>query len=132
MNNNSSELESQFVALGRSVRFGFAAIVLGVSYPNIRLALGIGAFRVIFQDMLGNKPLPAITTLVLQAQPFLIGLSVVIPLVAVALIFVGRLTHSIYVSGVLVLAVLFQLFFTWQAISAPLFKIIQSMSGGSQ
>jgi hypothetical protein len=129
MNHISSEPESQSVALGRAVRFGFAAVALGMSYPNICLALRISAFRAIFKDLLGNKPLPSITTLVLHAQPFLIGLSIVIPLVAIALIFIGRLTHSIYVSGVLVLAVLFQLFFTWHAISAPLFTIFQSMSG---
>jgi len=130
MNDISSESDSQSVNTGRAIRFGFAAVVLGMSYLNIRLALRLHAFGAVFQDMLGGKPLAAITTLVLGAQPFLIGVSILIPVAAVALVFVGRLTHSIYLSGALVLAVFFQLFFTWQAMCAALFQIVQGMTGG--
>ena len=130
MNAILSESDSQAVATGRAIRFGFAAVVLGISYLNIRLALGLHGFAAVFRDMLGGKPLPAITTLVLGAQPFLIGVSILIPIAAVAMVFVGRVTQSIYLSGALVLAVFFQFFFTWQAMCAPLFQIIQGMSGG--
>lgn len=130
MNDIFKDPDSQSLSTGRAIRFGFAAVVLGMSYPNIRLALGLHRFGAVFQDMLGGKPLPVITTVTLQAQPFLAGLSMVIPLLAVALVFVGRRTQSIYISGILILAVFFQLFFTWQAVSAPLFQIVQGMSGG--
>jgi hypothetical protein len=121
--------QSEAIAAARAVRFGFAAVVFGMSYPNIRLALGLHHFEMIFRDMLGNKPLPAVTVFVLQAQPFLLGVSILIPLAAIAIIFTGRLSRSIYISGVLVIAVFFQLFFTWHAVSAPLFVIIQGMQG---
>ncbi len=126
----SSEPQLQSAATGRAIRFGFAAVVLGMSYPNIRLALGLYAFGAVYRDMFGGKPLPAITAMVLHAQPFLIGISILLPLLAFALVFVGRLTQSLYLSGVLLLAVFIQLFFTWQGVSAPLFRIVQSISGG--
>ena len=129
MNDPSLETEPQAIAAARAVRFGFAAVVLGMSYPNIRCALGIYRFELIFRDMLGGKPLPAVTTLVLQLQPFLLGLSILIPLAAIILVFAGGLARSVYISGALILAVFFQLFFTWQALSAPLFDIVRAMGG---
>jgi hypothetical protein len=130
VNDTLTESNLLSVATGRAIRFGFAAVVLGMSYLNIRQALSLHAFAAVFRDMLGGKPLPSVTTLILGSQPFLIGLSILIPIAAVAAIFVGRVTTSIYLSGVLVLAVFFQLFFTWHAMCAPLFQIIQGMSGG--
>lgn len=130
MNDLPSESGLPSAATGRAIRFGFAAIVLGMSYPNIRLALGLHAFTAVFGDLLGAAPLPAITRLVLGAQPALIGVSILMPLAAVAMVFAGRITQSIYLSGALVLAVFFQLFFTWQALYAPLFQIVQNMAGG--
>ncbi|RYD69124.1 MAG: hypothetical protein EOP84_29065 [Verrucomicrobiaceae bacterium] len=131
MSNPSSDPDSSAIAAARAVRFGFAAIVLGMSYPNIRCALGIRGFEQIYSDMLGGKALPAITTFVLWAHPFLAALSILIPVTAVALIFFGRLSRSIYISGALILIVFLQLFFTWQAVSAPLFEIIRSMHGAT-
>src|SRR3954471_12001256 len=105
MSDLSSQSELQSVAVGRAIRFSFAAVVLGMSYLNIHLALGLHAFGAVFRDMLGGRPLAVVTTSVLAAQPFLIAISILIPIAAVAAIFVGRLTRSIYLSGVLVLAV---------------------------
>jgi hypothetical protein len=130
MNDIPSEPDPQSIAIGRATRFGFAAIVLGMSYPNICLAMRLDAFAAIFRDMLNGKPLPATTTFILGAQPFFIGVSFLIPVSAVGLIFAGRLTHSLYLSGVLVLSVFLQLFFTWQAMCAPLFQIIKTMAEG--
>ncbi len=100
-----------------------------MSYLNIRLALGLHGFAAVYRDMLGAKPLPSMTTFVLGAQPFLIALSILIPIAALGMVFVGRITRSIYFSGALILIVFFQLFFTWQAISAPLIQIVQGMAG---
>jgi len=127
MNDSTTSFEAQLFSIGRAVRFGFAAMVFGLSYPNIRCAFGINHFRQIFVDMLGAKPLPSATALVLQIQPFLIGLSILIPLLALAFLFVPRLAYSIYASGVLVLLVFVQLFFTWHALTIPLFTIIEGM-----
>src|SRR5438094_66849 len=125
MDQLSLDSSSQVPSLARAVRFGFAAIVVGMSYPNIQLVLRLHTFEQVFRDMLGDKPLPVATALVLHAQPFLLGSSFVIPLVAVAVIFVRRLAASIYICGVMILLVFFQLFFTWQAVTAPLFAITQ-------
>jgi len=132
MNNTSPEGGSQSVSVARAVRFGFATVVLGLSYPNIQCARRLHAFEQVFRDMLGDKPLPAVTTFILHAQPALLGLSILFPILAVVLVFIPRLAQSIYVSGVLILLTFFQLFFTWHAVSEPLFSIIQGMSGGQQ
>jgi hypothetical protein len=121
--------ESPAIAAARAVRFGFAAIVLGMSYPSIHFALVIPRFAQIYQDMLGARPLPVATTWILQFRPFLLGLSILIPLAAISVIFAGGLTRSIYISGGLILTVFFQLYFTWHALSAPLFDIVSAMGG---
>lgn len=129
MNEASSDSELQSEAVARAVRFGFAAIVFGLSYANIRCALGLHAFKHIFRDLLNQRPLPPITTFLFQAQPVLVGISFLLPALAAVLIFVGRLKHSIYMSGALILAVFFQLFFTWHALAAPLLTLIRTMQG---
>lgn len=131
MNQAPSAAELQSTDLARAVRFGFAAVVLGMSYPNIRCALRLHRFDQIFRDLLNQKPLPAITTFLFHAQPMLVGVSVLIPVLAVVLIFVGSAKHSIYMSGVLILAVFLQLFFTWHALAAPLLTLIRVMQGDS-
>jgi len=125
----SPETEPQAIAAARAVRFGFAAVVLGMSYPNVQCALAIPRFAQIYQDMLGARPLPVATTWILQFQPFLLGLGILIPLAAIILIFAGGRTRSIYISGGLILTVFFQLFFTWHALSVPLFDIVIAMVG---
>ncbi|HZJ17204.1 MAG TPA: hypothetical protein VFD27_19280 [Chthoniobacteraceae bacterium] len=119
-------------SVARAVRVACTAIVLGISYANVNFALGLHAFGQVFRDMLGNKPLPIITTFVLHYQPFLLGLSLLIPVAAVTLIFMARIAQSIYIGGTLILLAFFQLFFTWRAVSAPLFAIIQNMSAVGQ
>ena len=104
----------------RAMRFGFATIVLGVSYPNIRLALCLPSVEQLFRDMLGDKPLPPITSFVIHSQHFFIGASILIPLASIALIFSSRTIRSIYISGVLMIAVFVQLSITLQAVIGPL------------
>ena len=128
MSNPPTDDESSALEIGRAVRFGFAATIIGLSYPNIQLALRIHSFGQVFSDMLGNKPLPAITILVLHSQAILVAFSILLPLLAVAHLFIKRLAHSIYISGCLILLVFLQLFFTWHAVSAPLLSIIENMS----
>jgi len=121
--------DSKSAANERAIRFGFAAVVVGMSYPNIRLALSIEKFAAIFHDMLNGKPLPPATRFALGAEPELIALSILIPISALALVFIGRLTQSVYLSGACVLMIFVQLYFTWEAMSAPLFEIMKAMGG---
>jgi hypothetical protein len=130
MNTPPMDPDSETVTIARAVRFGFAAVVLGLSYPNIRFALGLHDFGVVYQDMLGApQAFPAMTRFVFWAQPFLIALSILIPLAAILAVFVGRLARSIYISGALIVIVFVQLFLTWHAASLPFFEIIRRMQG---
>jgi len=121
--------DSEIRSLARAIRFAFMALVLGVSLFNIHRALSISTFQMIFTDMLNGPPLPAMTLLVLNNQRALQGLSMVIPLAAVALIFWGRLQVALYGLGALALLALAQLAFTWSALTAPLMEIIKKMQG---
>lgn len=117
-------------SLARAMRFAFAALVLGVSFFNIHRALSISNFQAISVDLLNGTPLPAATLWVLENQRILQGLSMAIPLAAVALIFWGRLPVALYWLGSLVLLALVQLAFAWTALTAPLMEIIKKMQGG--
>jgi hypothetical protein len=130
MNEVTNEPTSQ-IHLARAVRFGFTAIVVGMSYPNIRLATHIPFFEQIFRDMVGNKSLPLITALTIRFQMALIVSSVAIALAAIIVPFFTASSRSIYVAGFLILAVLAQLFFTWHAMMNPLFTIISAIQSGS-
>ena len=128
-NNPRPDDEAAAYSVARAVRFCFTAVVLGFSYPNIHCALGIHHFRQIFDDMLGRgEPLPMVTTFVIHSQPFLVSLSIAVPIVAIALNFFGRLARSIYICGALVLLVFLQFFMTWYAWTSPLLKIIEKMN----
>jgi hypothetical protein len=120
--------DAELIRISRAVRFGLAAIVIGLSYPNIHCALGIDNFRQVYADMLGNKPLAAATVFMVRFQPLFVGLSILFPVLAVTTIFTPAITRSIYVAGFLVLAVFAQLFFQWFTLTGPLFDIIRGMS----
>jgi hypothetical protein len=116
-----------FLQITKALRFAFVALILGVSYPNLRCALAIPAFQNIYHDILGGKPLPAATEFVIHAYPVLVALSISLPVVAVLSLFMRRLSFSIYLVGFIIIAVIVQLSFTWQALSNPLFSIAQNM-----
>lgn len=123
---------SELIRISHAIRCFFAAIVLGLSYPNIHCALGIDKFQQIYSDMLGNKPLAAVTVFVVHYQSLLVGLSILFPVVAVATIFMRDTARSIYISTVIIFAVFAQLFFQWFTLTGPLFNIIRDMGGTAQ
>ena len=73
MNDPKAESDIVSISVARAVRFGFAAIIVGLSYPNIHCARRLHAFEQVFHDMLGGKPLPALSTFVFHAQPIFLG-----------------------------------------------------------
>jgi hypothetical protein len=117
-------------SLSRALRFTLCALVLGISCFNILSAFTIGKFAAIFNDMLAGKPLPALTAMILTLRPALAVLSLLIPLTAVALLFVRSLLVPVYVSVALALVAMFQLFVTHIAMMLPLLNIVQGMSDG--
>jgi hypothetical protein len=122
---------SEFLRVAQAIRFALVAIILGISYPNIRCALAIPALQRIFTDMLGNKPLPFDTTFAIHFHVLLVLLSFAIPLLAIISLFLLRLSTSIYLAGVLIIAVSLQLFSTWHAVTSPLTSIITGMEQSS-
>jgi hypothetical protein len=124
------EPDSQIAALTRAVRFGFTAIAVVFSYPNFCLASHIPAFEQIYHDMLGGKPLPSMTELVLRAHTLLLVLSVLLPLLAIGSAFACRAIRSVYLSTFFIVVVLLQLFLSWWALSRPLLSIISNLQGG--
>lgn len=118
----------QVDALSRAVRFVVCAVVLGVSCFNILSALSIGKFAAIFNDMLAGHPLPTLTAMVLTLRSSLLVLSLLIPIAAVALVFVRRLTLPIYCSAALAFVAVVQLFVTNLAMFLPLTEMMKQMS----
>jgi hypothetical protein len=115
--------------LAHAIRFALVAIVLGLSDLSIRSSLRIGSFELIFRDMLGGKPLPAGTQFVLSARPLFLGVSILVPIVAVATLLLRHLVSSFYVIGALGFITIAQFITLYHGLSAPLTQIISAMSG---
>lgn len=113
--------------LGRAIRFALVAIVLGLSYLALRSSLGMASFEQVFLDMLGGKPLPALTAFVLNARPLFLAVALFVPAAAVACLFLRRVALSLYIVGVLALVTLVQSIVLYHALSAPLTQIISML-----
>lgn len=124
MNKSDVDLSApELLSITKALRFALVAIVLGISYLNVRLAFSIPWFQNIYHDMLGNKPLPPETAFVVQAHSGLVVLSFALPLFAVLSLFLCRRSVSIYIVGIVIIAVVGQLVFTWHAVAVPFFMI---------
>jgi len=117
------------ISVARATLFCQVCMVLGISYLAVRASLSIESFKIIFADMLGGRPLPALTTFVLGADGFFLSVSLAIPVAAIALLFMPKPTLAIYCVGVLALASVAISVILYHAMTAPLAQIISSMSG---
>ena len=113
--------------LACAIRFALVAIVLGLSYLSLRSSLSIAGFQQIFADMLGGKPLPTLTQFVLSAQPVLVAVSVLVPVVAIATLFMRAVIRSFYIIGALGFVTIAQFIMLYHGLSAPLTQIISAM-----
>ena len=116
--------------LARAIRFALVSIVLGLSYLSLRSSLSIESFSQIFADMLGGKPLPALTQFVLGARPLFVAVSILVPIVAVATLFLRGIVGSFYIIGVLGFITIAQFITLYHGLSAPLSQIISGMNSG--
>jgi hypothetical protein len=126
----NSDIASDFRSLASGVRAIALVFTLILSYFNVRLAFQINLFGVIFSDMLGGKPLPVITDMVLQGRTILIILSLLVPICAVVVVF--RLRNdkiALYCLSGLMIAAFIQIHLTWTGLFAPLMSIISGMTG---
>jgi hypothetical protein len=124
--NNPTEAES--LRIFRALRFALVAVVLGVSYGNIHTAFSLTEYQQIYHDMF-SKPLPTDTDFVFRFRILLDTLSLALPTIAVITLFASSLSRSIYIVGCIIGMVFIQLFFTWQAVSTPLFQIGLNIQG---
>lgn len=111
---------TELARLSRAVRFGLASIVLGLSYPNIHCALTIKEFL----NVMGDKP-TGLGALMLENQHLFVGFSILLPVTAIVTIFTREKIWSIYIGGLLVIAVLVQLFAQWFTLMSPISKMSQ-------
>ena len=115
----------------RAIRIGFCVVSLIFSYFATRLSLSIGGFGAIFADMLGGKPLPYLTQIVLQSSTIWVILSFLLAAIPFAFaLFVPRTSHAIYGIAAATTIQVIQTIFLWTALTAPLFSIVSGMTGG--
>ena len=128
----SSEPSQQIRSLALGVRAVALIFTLILSYFNVRLAFHISGFQTIFSDMLGSKPLPLITDLVIRAKPIWICSSIIFALAAIAAILLVRNhKHALFAIAGIMAAIFLQIVLTWTGLFAPLMSIISSMSSGN-
>ena len=124
-----SPLSPEVARLVRAVRFALVCLVVALSYFAIRATSAIIDFRGIFRDMLNGKPLPPLTVFVIQARYGLVVCAWSVPLAAVGTLFTRRFVASFYLIGGLCLLTIALFLIIYEALSAPLFMIIQQMQG---
>jgi hypothetical protein len=117
--------------LAKAIRFALVGIVLGLSYLSIRGSLSIGSFAMIFTDMLNGRPLPVLTRFVIAAGPLFVAVSFLVPVAAVATLFLRGVVRSFYVIGTLGFITIVQFIMLYHGLSAPLGQIISAMGSGS-
>lgn len=125
-----SPKEIRSLALGvRAVALAFTLIL---SYFNIRLALNISGFQAVFSDMLGGKPLPLLTELVIRAKPFWIGSSILFAVAAIiAILLIRNHKWALFAVTGIMAAIFLQIVLTWTGLFAPLMSIVTGLSSGN-
>ena len=119
----------EVLALARAIRFALVCILLGLCYLNIRTALSIDTFGLVYKDMLGNRKLPALPAFILQFRSELIWSSIVIPVCAVASLFSNRVTRSFYALGILALFTFLEMIILLYALFSGFGMILQALGG---
>ena len=130
MNSDEQDSPAQTInAVLNAIRFALVAILLGLSYFSLRSSLSIGNFESIFRDMLEGRPLPVLTRFVLGARPFFVAAAFLVPLAAIATLFLRRLAMSFYIIGALAFITVVQVVVLYEGLTAPMAGIITRMAG---
>ncbi|MCE9612139.1 MAG: hypothetical protein K8R23_18230 [Chthoniobacter sp.] len=116
--------------LARAIRFALVALVLALSYLSLRSSLSIGGFSQIFSDLLDKEQLPSLTLFVLGARPLFVAVSILVPIIALATLFLRGMVLSFYIIGALGFVTIAQFITLYHGLSAPLSQIISTMSSG--
>jgi hypothetical protein len=117
----------------RSLAIGVRAVVGGftimLSIFNIRAALLIRYFQQVFQDALPGKPLSSLTLFIIWARTPLIALAIMLPVVALIILFTVR-NHktALIVTTITMVAVFVQMNLTVSNLMAPMTDLFTGMS----
>ena len=85
------------------MRFAMVCLVVGLSFPTIRMTLAIDSFSHITDSMMKGAKLPAMTSFIFAYRAELVRLAFGLPVVAVAMFFVSSRSLAMYLLGVLVM-----------------------------
>jgi len=114
--------------LANAIRLIAFGIVLGLSWLTFFAAGMIGQFETIFHDMLGGKPLPLITQLVIEGRMVLYVMASIIPAVAIGALLTRRIVGALYVLAALAFLAVGEFSVIYTSLVAPLVEIIRQMS----
>ncbi len=108
------------------------AVLAFFALMNINLSLAISRFEMIFADMVGDKPLPAATKLVIVygSSGLALAVSALLPLGTAILLFLKRPKRSpwVFAVGVIILLIL-QAIVICVALYLPMLTIVTEMNG---
>ncbi|HWB61225.1 MAG TPA: hypothetical protein VG733_17215 [Chthoniobacteraceae bacterium] len=122
-------LRKEIAQLSQGVKLGFLALLIGASYFNIRTAIFIPKFALIFKDMLGSEyALPVETLLVVRGCQFLVVLACIIPAIGIATLWASSAYQAIRTLAILLFVAILQYHLTWWALGQPLIAVIKRMS----
>jgi hypothetical protein len=116
--------------LANAVRFIAFAIVIGLSYYNFNVVRSITRFETIYSDMLGGKPLPMATQIILSGNVVFVTIASLIPAAALAALLTRRVVAGIYVLGALGLLTLIETGSVFTALLSPIIEITKQMGSG--
>ena len=111
--------------LTRAIQFALVAVVFGFSCFPIVCSLHVHTLREVIYGM-GIRP-PGVTSLVLNARSAFITLSFLLPLAAIATIFVRNVVTSFYLLACIVILVAVNFLILYSAFTEPFFRISESL-----
>ncbi|PTX99230.1 hypothetical protein DB345_02320 [Spartobacteria bacterium LR76] len=113
------------------VRTLAVVFIVVLDYLNLRLALMINSFGRIFNDMLGGKPLPALTQFIVANELLFVTLALAFLAGAVCIaIFVRNHLIALLSLSAILLVIGVQLILTLSGLYAPLQQTVAGLSGG--
>ena len=126
--NKDESLELQSLAAG--TRCAVLAFVLILGFFNLQLCLKIAAFQRIFDEMFRGRPLSLITRFVFDTSSTLIFLSLLLPVIAVA-VAIGLRNHRnalMALSGIMVFTFL-KMQLVLMATYSPIIDAVRLING---
>lgn len=117
------------VKFAGATRFALVSIVFCLSYFDVSGSLSISHFERIYHDMLGGKPLPPVTQWIIYLRPLILLVSILVPVTALATLFLSNLARAVTILGWLVIISFVQGLTIYQGLVAPFFETIKAMGG---